>query len=106
MKKPLTKGDTVFIPTFDEQTGESQGEATVDVADGDLAAHQPWYVDESGVYAVVRVLGRDFQVYMHDLVGARVSGGRVLGSGLLLSDEQAMILGIDRSDSMAIMDYQ
>lgn len=84
MNKSYTKDNVVYIPTICERTGESKGEAKVDIGDGHLAEHEPWYFDESGVYAIVRVLGADVKIYMHDVVGARAWGGRVAASGILL----------------------
>jgi hypothetical protein len=87
MGKAYTKGNIVYIPIYREETGEPCGEAKVAIEDQHLAIHEPWYFDEHGVYAVVKVLGADVQIYQHDLVGARHFGVRVVSGGILLPEE-------------------
>ncbi|HWE93795.1 MAG TPA: hypothetical protein VG269_07450 [Tepidisphaeraceae bacterium] len=84
MEKPHTSGQTVYIPVISELTGKPAGEAMVCVDDGDLAAHQPWYFDGEGVYAILKVLGTDAQIFMHDIVLARKEGGRVVSGGIFM----------------------
>lgn len=82
MEKPKTIGNTVYIPVISELTGQTLGEAKVDIQDGDLAAHSPWFADEQGAYAIVKVLGADTIIFMHDIVLARKEGGRVVCDGI------------------------